>query len=161
MTKERKALATKNKDLYRDKPKYPNQKLEVCFGIPMSINHMYYNTRGGGKRLTAVAEKYIRESRAYLNGVIRDKKWKKDNDAVWYYLDIVVYMPDRRTRDSHNMLKLLLDMMEKITYNNDYYCMPRIQGVEYDVENPRLIATLSPQTTKERNKVLKDMGECK
>lgn len=151
-----KKLAEKNGDLYRDKPNRPRQKLKLSLGLPCSINHMYYNTRGGGKRLTAVAEKYISTSRAYINAVIHDSGWRKEKKHVWFYLDIAVFMPDRRTRDSHNMLKLLLDMMEKITYQNDYYVMPNIILVEYDKENPRLDCILRPQTQKEREKYLKE-----
>ena len=42
-------------DLMRVKPKNPNKKLRFI-DLPMSINHMYYNTSRGGKRLTAKAE---------------------------------------------------------------------------------------------------------
>lgn len=63
-------------------------------------------------------------------------------------------MPDRRIRDSHNMLKLLLDVMEGIVYKNDYYVCPRIQSVEYDKKNPRIELCLTPQTNSARTKAL-------
>ena len=48
------------------------------------------------------------------------------------------FMPDKRKRDSHNTLKILLDAMEGFVYENDFYVMPRIQEVAYDKENPRV-----------------------
>ena len=153
--KDTKKLAEKNNDLYRDKPTYPKKKLRLTLDLPLSINHMYYNAPGGGKNLTAKALRYVRDSRAYMNAVIRDTKWIKQCNSTWYYLDMVVYMPDRRVRDSHNLLKLLLDTMEGIIYTNDYYVMPCIKAVEYDKSNPRLELILRPQTEKERQDILK------
>lgn len=115
---------------------------------------MYYNTRNGGKRLTSKAENYIRESRAIINVAIEEQNWIKQSNCTWFYADLVYFMPDRRIRDSHNMLKLLLDVMEKIVYHNDYYVMPRIQSVEYDNDNPRIEICIIPQTNSERTKAL-------
>ena len=147
-------MTKKHKGLYRDLPKYPNKKLRVTLPLPPSINHMYWNTRGGGKRLTSKAERYIRESRALTNLAIEEQQWLKQAKHTWYYIDLVFFMPDRRIRDSHNMLKLLLDVMQGIIYDNDYYVMPRIQAVEYDADNPRVEICVSAQTKNARDKGL-------
>lgn len=115
---------------------------------------MYHNTRGGGKRLTKKAQDYIRVSRAKINAAIEEVMWTKQTNATWYYLDMVIYMPDRRVRDSHNMTKLLLDTLEGLCFKNDYYVMPRIQSVEYDKDNPRVEIILKPQNKTERGKTL-------
>lgn len=141
-------------DLFRDKPQYPNKRLIISLPLPPSINHMYYNTRGGGKRLTKRAEDYIRDSRALINLAIEEQNWIKQKPYTWYYIDLIFFMPDRRVRDSHNMLKLLLDVMQGVVYENDYCVMPRIQAVEYDIENPRVEVCVIPQSTSTRNKGL-------
>lgn len=115
---------------------------------------MYYNTKGGGKRLTHTAENYIRVSRALINQYIEEQRWVKESKNTWFYVDLLFYMPDRRVRDSHNMLKLLLDVMEGIVYKNDYYVCPRIQSVEYDKENPRVECMIQPQSTSSRKSAL-------
>lgn len=115
---------------------------------------MYQNTKGGGKRLTKQAEQYIRESRALINLAIEEQRWIKQKESVWYYTDCLFFFPDRRIRDSHNMLKLLLDVMQNVVYGNDYYVLPRIQSVEYDKENPRVDLLISPQTKKSRERAL-------
>ena len=115
---------------------------------------MYYNTRNGGKRLTSKAEKYIRESRALINVAIEEQNWVKQKKYTWFYIDLVFFFPDKRIRDSHNMLKLLLDVMQGAIYENDYFVMPRIQSVEYDKDNPRIEICIIPQTNSERTKAL-------
>lgn len=156
--KDIKKVAELEQDVYRVEPKKPNQKLKLTVGLPLSINHMYYNTRGGGKRLTKLAEQYVANTRAYINAAIIDSKYKCEDKCVWHYIDMIVYMPDRMVRDSHNMLKLLLDTMEGVAFNNDYYILPRILSVEYDKDNPRLELIMKPQTKVERAKALKEMA---
>lgn len=115
---------------------------------------MYFNTKGGGKRLTPKAESYVRISKSIINLSIEEQNWVKQNTATWYYIDLAFYMPDRRVRDSHNMLKLLLDVMQGKVYDNDMYVMPRIQTVEYDKQNPRVTCIVSPQSISARTKAL-------
>ena len=85
---------------------------------------------------------------------MEEQRWEKNNDNTWYYIDVVFFMPDRRVRDSHNTLKLLLDVMQGIVYKNDYYCMPRIQSVEYDQHNPRVEVRVSKQCKSQRDKAI-------
>lgn len=150
-----KEVAIKKEDLYRSEPSYPNKILPMSLGIPQSVNHMYINTRGGGRTLTSTAKKYVNDTRAKINEYIEREMWKIQNNSTWYYLDMIIYMPDRRTRDSHNMLKLLLDVMEGFAFINDYYIMPNIRSVEYDKDNPRVDLILRPQLEMERQKELK------
>ena len=122
----------------------------VDLPIPPSVNSLYMNTRGGGKRLSRKAESYIRDSRALINLAIQEQSWVKPNRSVWLYADMVFYFPDRRVRDSHNCLKLLLDVMQGIVYRNDYFVLPRIQSVKYDKDNPRVKESIYPQSASSR-----------
>lgn len=154
-TKEK---AQQNEDLYRGIPKANHKDLGIALPLPPSVNSMYFNTRGGGRTLTRQAKNYIRDSRALINLAIDEQNWYQHEKDVWLYVDLVFYMPDRRVRDSHNMLKLLLDVMQGIVYENDYYAMPRIQSVEYDKHNPRVEILISAQTKRNRNKGVKDVA---
>jgi len=141
-------------DLYREDARYPRKKLKMSLPLPPSVNHMYINTRGGGKRLTKQAENYVRVSRSLINLAIEEQRWLKQNKSTWLYIDLVFFMPDRRVRDSHNCLKLLLDVMQDIVFDNDYYVMPNIKTVEYDKENPRVEINVRVQTEKDRREAL-------
>lgn len=145
-------------DLFRELPKYPHKKLLMSLPMPISINHAYVNTHNGGKVLNARAENYMRTAKALVNMAIEDNGWIRQRNSTWYYIDLVFYLEDRRKRDSHNLIKLLLDMMEGIAYENDYYVMPRIQAVEYDPLNPRVMVYMTPQKQSEREKWLRLIG---
>ena len=129
-------------DLKRDKPTYPNQKVSFSVGITPSVNHMYIAKT---KKLTKTAEKYVAETQQACLSGLRKVHWKKDKTHVWYYMDLVFWMPDLRTRDSHNCIKLLMDSLEGLFNSNDYFIMPRIQHVGLDRENPRIDITVRPQ----------------
>lgn len=150
-----KKRADEDLDLYREEPTQNSRYLKLSLPIPPSVNKMYYNTRGGGKRLTNKAERYVRDARALINEAIEEQKWVMPNKYVWLYADMVFYFPDRRIRDSHNCLKLLLDTLQGKVFVDDYSALPRIQSVEYDKENPRVEIHITPQTANNRLKGLK------
>ncbi len=134
-----------NDDLNRSKPKYPDRELAFTVPVAPSVNHMYIPTKSGSKVLTKEAKAYIRIAQDIARDAIKKAKWKKDEDHVWYYMDLYFYFPDKRIRDSHNCIKLLMDCFEGLLFPNDYYVMPRIQRVELDKENPKIDVIFSPQ----------------
>lgn len=150
--KYRRQKAKKNNDLFRDEYPYKNKKLFVSLPIPPSINHMYIQRRSGKRSLTSAAKKYILESTALIQAAVEDQYWVVSNDDSWFYLDIEFYMPDRKIRDSHNTLKILLDVFQDCAYRNDYFVLCRIQKVELDADNPRIEVCLKPQTVRDRRK---------
>ena len=94
----------------------------------------------------------MHSSRALLEDAIDSQKWQMSDKGIWLYADMVFYFQDRRIRDSHNCLKLLLDVMQGVVYQNDYYVLPRIQSVEYDKDHPRVEVRISPQSELARQK---------
>lgn len=70
--------------------------------------------------------------------------WQKDKKHVWFYVDMDFYFADRRIRDSHNTLKILMDALQGIYFDNDYYCMTRINSVRFDKFNPRVEIKIYP-----------------
>lgn len=142
-------------DVFRENSINPRKFLKMALPVPPSVNALHYNTRGGGRRLTAKAQNYIRDSRALIHEFTEDQRWSVPDKRVWLYVDMVFYFPDRRIRDASNCLKLLLDVMEGIVYHNDYIALPRIQSVEYDKLNPRVELCVSSQHDLARTKGLK------
>lgn len=142
-------------DVFRDTSVSPRKFLKLSLPVPPSVNALHYNTRGGGRRLTAKAQNYTRDSRALIHAYVEKQRWAIPEKRVWLYVDMVFYFPDRRIRDASNCLKLLLDVMEGIVYHNDYIALPRIQSVEYDKLNPRVEVCISSQNDLARTKGLK------
>jgi len=131
------------------------KELKFILPLPPSVNHMYYNTGRGGKRLTKTAEEYVRTATSLINLATKKNKWEVEEDGNWYYVDMVFYMPDLRIRDSHNMLKLLFDVLQPRVFGNDYFAMPRINSVELDKENPRIEIKIHSQLADERKRFIK------
>lgn len=132
-------------DLERDIPKYPNQVLTLTIKVPPSVNHMYIHKRNGQKILTNTAKQYIKTIQDLCKKEIKKQNWKKDKESVWYIMDMYFYFQDKRKRDSHNCLKLLMDSLEGLLFTNDYFVLPRIQYVTLDRENPRVEIIFYPQ----------------
>ena len=135
------------------------ESLTFSLDVPPSINHMYHNTKGGGKRLTKVAEQYFFDVKAKVRAEALDQNWIFKLAPQWLYLDLYFYFPDRRRRDSHNCLKILLDALEGVLFENDYYVMPNIRLVEMDSKNPRVDVVLRVQTESERQQIIFDHGK--
>lgn len=140
-------MASKNEitDLKRDMPKYPNQQLVFSVPVAPSVNHMYIRT-GKGQTLTENARKYIKVVQNLCRDAIKKCKWKSESESVWYHMDLYFYFPDRRIRDSHNCIKLLLDCLQGLAFKNDYYVMPRIQFVGYSKHDPKIDIILKAST---------------
>ena len=132
-------------DLERDIPKYPNQVLTLTIKVPPSVNHMYIHKRNGQKILTSTAKQYIKTIQDLCKKEIKKQNWKKDKESVWYVMDMYFYFQDKRKRDSHNCLKLLMDSLEGLLFTKDYFVLPRIQYVTLDRENPRVEIIFYPQ----------------
>lgn len=125
-------------DLKRDEPKYPKQELSIVVPVTPSVNHMYIVNRNGALILTKKAKEYIKVVQNTCKKSMKQFKWKADNENVWYYMDLYFYFPDKRIRDSHNCIKLLLDSLQGLLFPNDYFVMPNIRHVALDRDNPRI-----------------------
>lgn len=101
---------------------------------------MYRNARVKNRNmrvLTDVAHAWYEETVLTANIWRRRNRWEtaqgKTIVRLWFFF------PDRRKRDTHNGLKLLLDALEDAgIYENDQYALPRIMDFEIDRQNPRI-----------------------
>jgi crossover junction endodeoxyribonuclease RusA len=134
-----------NDDLNRTPPKHPKQKLRFSTDVATSVNHMYIFGKGH-KTLTTAAKQYIQKTQRQCLEAMKQQKWKKEDETVWFYMDLYFYFPDKRIRDSHNCIKLLMDALQGILFVNDYYIMPRVQDVRLDRDNPRIEIVFFPRT---------------
>ncbi|EHQ63644.1 endodeoxyribonuclease RusA [Paenibacillus dendritiformis C454] len=112
----------------------------ILNGLAPSVNHMYRNARVKNRNmrvLTDVAHAWYEETVLTANVWRRRNRWMtaqgKTIVRLWFFF------PDRRKRDTHNALKLLLDALEDAgIYENDQYALPRIMDFEIDRQNPRI-----------------------
>lgn len=106
-------------------------------GLFPSANHIYTHTPKG-KRLTAIAEKKLNEWKEQA------EVWSLNNNVPYYVsgekviLRLWFFLNDNRRKDTHNTLKLLLDALEGVIYEDDRYCLPQVIDFEIDRTNPRI-----------------------
>lgn len=115
----------------------------LILDLPPSVNHMYANVKVSNrsiKVLTKGAKKWYEDSLKLIQIWKRVNQWDMiDNKLI---VRIWFYYPDYRRRDSHNYLKILMDVLEtgKI-YSDDRYALVRIMDYETDKKDPRVQIT--------------------
>lgn len=134
----------KYKGLYKDEPKHPQQELKLIVKLPPSQNHAFFTAKNGMRILKKEAKEYIKTHRQQIKEEIKKQGWTMEEGNVWYYLKLTYYFPDRRKRDWHNTLKVLLDMLEGLVYKNDYFVLIKDVSVKLDKNNPRLEIEVFP-----------------
>ena len=125
----------KGRALYQYKNKRYTK--ENSIGVFPTVNHAYVNTKGGGKRLAKGAMNLMDDCFvaaqlwADLNGWTQTSKEK-------VLLEITPFFPkDGRSRDSHNAIKMIMDALEGVIYENDNKALPRIMDLcTVDEETP-------------------------
>ena len=108
-------------------------------GVIPSVNHQYTNAMYKGRRmrvLTTEAAKWEYDVTLLIKSWIHQNKWLTADSKVivrlWYFY------PDKRRRDAHNTLKLLLDVCEHAgIFIDDKLALPQIMDYEIDRQNPR------------------------
>jgi crossover junction endodeoxyribonuclease RusA len=93
---------------------------------------------GKTKFLNAKAKAFVNEATILIKNGIQLQGWKTMPRGMTLYVDCAFYYKDKKIRDSHNTLKILMDVMEGYVYENDTDALPRIQDVIISKENPRV-----------------------
>lgn len=114
--------------------------MRLVLTLPPSVNHMYRNARIGNRtiRILSPAAKAWYEESILVASIWRKKqKWTTAQNKTIVYL--WYYFPDKRKRDTHNTIKLLLDcLQDALIFTDDRYAIPRIMDYEIDKLSPRV-----------------------
>lgn len=113
--------------------------LRLVLPMPPSVNHMYLQSRWGGKRVrTKKAREWFDQAEKIVRNEIIRQEWEPTiNQKI--VLDVLTMFPDRRKRDTNNTAKALCDMLEHAgVYDNDRFALVRYIDYEVDRENPRV-----------------------
>ena len=113
--------------------------LRLVLPMPPSVNHMYLQSRWGGKRIrTKKAREWFDQAEKIVRNEILSQQWEPTiNQKI--VLDVLTMFPDRRKRDTNNTAKALCDMLEHAgVYDNDRFALVRYIDYGIDRENPRV-----------------------
>lgn len=116
-------------------------KISLELPLPPSVNAAFMNNRYG-RRFNRP------ETVEWYNSVIpiiNRFKIKTRTYDEWVYCDMEFWLR-RKGSDAHNYLKIFNDGLEKAgLVSNDSLILNRIQSIEFDPKNPRIIATFTPR----------------
>lgn len=116
--------------------KNEGKELHIVLPLAPTINHAYFTTRFGGRALKKHGREWMQAAQSILNHEVKRQGWELVKDEK-IKVDILTVFPDRRRRDSHNTLKLLLDAPHGYVYEDDKVVLPRCVDYKVDKNNPR------------------------
>jgi hypothetical protein len=104
-----------------------------------TVNHIYMQIGGGAsRRLKPIAEQKLVEWRGIAMEWAVDHAWYSLDKPTQVILGLDYYLPSDCTGDTHNTKKLLLDALEGVIHNNDFYMLDQTLSLSFDDENPRI-----------------------
>ena len=133
-----------------------SQMIKLTLPLPPSINHSHITTKSGQRVPSSITKKYMKNARQmiwlhiYENIIPLPLLPLFEFDAK-VYIDLVIYFPDNKRRDTHNLLKILLDSLEGIIYKDDKMALPRIMDFIVDKKNPRVEIMIYPKDCLQEN----------
>jgi crossover junction endodeoxyribonuclease RusA len=108
--------------------------------LPPSVNHMYINAKIRGRNmriLNKYANDWYKDALEKTIAYVEESQWETAEEKV--ILELYFFYPNARLRDSHNTLKILLDLLERgRIYTNDKFALPRVMDFTLDKAHPRV-----------------------
>jgi hypothetical protein len=104
-----------------------------------TVNHIYMQIGGGAsRRLKPIAEEKLMEWKEIAMAEAKEVGYISMDKPQFVVVDLEFYLPTNGAGDTHNAKKLLLDALEGVVHNNDFYMLDRTNKVQFDDENPRI-----------------------
>ncbi len=108
--------------------------------LPPSVNHYYKRTRSGRVFLDNDAIVFLKVAQYIAKKQVRAAKWEIVPSGRFFFLEVGFEFVNRRFPDPNNMLKLLIDALEGIVFEDDKWLLPlvtsaKITGKERTIVN--------------------------
>ncbi|PWI50271.1 RusA family crossover junction endodeoxyribonuclease, partial [Sulfoacidibacillus thermotolerans] len=103
--------------------------MRLILPIPPTLNHAYLA--------------FIEEASWKTLSWMRKNNWRMPPPNEKIILRVWIFWPDRRRRDTDNVLKLLLDALKGVAFVDDCMVLPRVMDFGVDYERPRIEIELS------------------
>ncbi len=117
--------------------------------LPPSVNHAY-SVKRGGLYMKSNAKKFMQE----VQNLAKEEAKKQGHSFIaageFFFLDVYFQFANRRHPDPNNMLKILIDSLEGVLFENDKYCMPRIMNCQVTGKNETKVVVHQKNNAKER-----------
>lgn len=98
--------------------------------LPPSVNHYYKRTRSGRVFLDNDAVVFLKIARYIAKKQARAAKWEIVPSGKFFFLEVGFEFVNRKFPDPNNMLKLLIDALEGIVFENDKWLLPLVTSAK-------------------------------
>ncbi|PGK52560.1 hypothetical protein CN918_27330 [Priestia megaterium] len=96
---------------------------------------------GGGRRLKPIAEQHLLLWHSLAEQWKQQHNWITQRAPQKVAVDLIFHLPNKQS-DTHNAKKLLLDAIEGVIHENDFYILDRTLDFQIDEDNPRVDLTI-------------------
>ncbi|HOF24585.1 MAG TPA: RusA family crossover junction endodeoxyribonuclease [Rectinema sp.] len=94
--------------------------------LPPSVNHYFKRSQNGRLYLDAEARAFVELAKICAKQAAKRARWKILPAGNFFYLVIGFEFKNKRFADPNNMLKILIDALEGIVFENDKWCCPMV-----------------------------------
>ena len=98
--------------------------------LPPSVNHYFKRSKNGRLYLDAEARAFVELAKVCAKQAAKRARWKVLPAGNFFYLVIGFEFANRRFADPNNMLKILIDALQGILFENDKWCLPMVAKAE-------------------------------
>lgn len=111
---------------------------EIFLIIPPvpTVNNLYFNCHGR-RAMTSQGRDYKTSLGAQAIHERQKQGWALTTGKK-IVMELRVFWPDRRRRDTDNIIKVIQDSFTGILYDDDRWVLPRIMDWDLDHESPRV-----------------------
>lgn len=117
-----------------------SDEITIILPFPPSSNTAYPSNQRGGRHLSKIGAAWKKQAAL----IIRQATTDRDVPRA-FALEMILWLPDRRSRDIDNYIKLPKDALcECLDIDDDWTVIPSItvQGVGIDRSNPRCVLVI-------------------
>ena len=98
--------------------------------LPPSVNHYFKRSRNGRLYLDAEARAFVEMAQLIAKQAAKRARWKVLPAGEFFYLVIGFEFANRRFADPNNMLKILIDALQGILFENDKWLLPLVTSAK-------------------------------
>jgi len=98
--------------------------------LPPSVNHYFKRSRNGRLYLDAEARAFVEMAQLIAKQAAKKARYKIIPAGNFFYLVIGFEFKNRRFADPNNMLKILIDALEGIVFENDKWLLPLVTSAK-------------------------------
>lgn len=123
-------------------------------GVYPSVNEIYVRMAKGRQRYSDPAFQLFDKWQAFVQMWMQETGWQT-TDKQKVIVELTAYFPnDKKTRDTHNAFKMMMDAFTGLIYKDDEFALPRVMDFHRVKDDEKPYFKIDIYTKEEENSVL-------